>query len=104
MKKLFWLGFVLPGAIFGVETLQKKTVLFLPEQIECRSGEGASLSAEVGLRWDEEEPLHLDIWSKSKPGKLDEVFGDITVLDEEGRELRHVIYVTMPLAPDKQTL
>ena len=96
---MLWLLFLLPTVNSGAEELRKLAVLFLPDQIECRSGDGARLEGEIGFRWDENEPLYLGLWSNSKTGRND-VLGDIKVFDEKGRELDKVLYVTLPRVPD----
>jgi hypothetical protein len=100
MKPFLWLGLLLPVIVFSAESMKKRAVLFLPDQIECRSGEAARLTGEIGFRWDEDEPLYLSLWANSKSGKSDLVFGSLTVFDEKGRELSQVIHVTLPPSPD----
>jgi hypothetical protein len=102
MKPLLWLGLLLPVVAFSAESMKKRAVLFLPDQIECKSGDGASLSGEVGFRWDEDTPLYLSLWANPKTGRSDRVFGSLAVFDENGRELNKAIYVTLPLSPDDQ--
>lgn len=104
MKSTIWLFLWLSVIATRAEELNKPAVLFLPDQIECRSGDGTSLVGEVGLRWDEDSPLYLFLWSNPKTGINDRVFGSISVFDEKGRELNKVMYVTLPLIPDTEIM
>jgi len=104
MKAKIWLWLLFPVMALKADELKKTAVLLLPDQIECKSGGGASLNGEIELRWDENEPLRVELWWNSKTGKNDKVGGSIRVYDEKGRELEKVIYVTMPLTPSGETL
>ena len=104
MKAILLFGFLLPLIAVRAESLQKAAVLFLPEQVECKSNGGASLAGEVGFRWDENEPLLLSLFSNPKAGGLDQVFGTIQVYDEKDRALDKAIFMTLPPIPDKEVI
>src|SRR5688572_6916111 len=102
MKAILCLWLLLPLMAISAEELKKAAVLHLPAQIECRSGSGAKLTAEVEFRWDENEALHLGLFQSPETGGKDEVFGAIDIFDEDGRRLDKIIHVTLPPIPNKE--
>lgn len=103
MKSFYLLG-LLACAVYSAEGIrEKKAVLILPDQIECKSGSGRYLSGEIGIRWDENEPLELNTWrrSDSKGGPSSaKVMVDIRVYDEGGKEMDRQFFVSIPPIPD----
>ena len=73
MKTTKWLWLLLPVIAMSAEELKKTAVLYLPDQVECRSGDGARVPAEIGIRWDENEPLQLSLFRNPKAGGKDGV-------------------------------
>ena len=104
MKSTLWLCLLLPTICFGEGILHKTAVLILPDEIECRSGSGQFLSAEMGFRWDETAPLKINVWWNSKSGKSDELLGDIEVFDEGGRKLDRQFFVSIPPMPSGELI
>lgn len=102
--KIVLLCFLFLGVLTGAKELKKSGVLYLPDTIECRSGTGVNLDAEIAFRWDEDEPLYLGIFSNPKTGKNDMVLGSLTVFDENQHELETVIFVTLPPIPNGEVV
>ena len=104
MKAAILLGLLLHVAAIAAEEIKKSAVLFIPDQIERSESGGANLAGEVGVRWAEEEPLRLGLVSKTVTPGHDSVIGTIQVFDEEDRELKKIMYVTIPPVPDKEVV
>jgi len=85
---------------FGEDVLHKTAVLILPPQIECKSGDSRYMSGEIGFRWDGADPLKMDVWSRGKPSKANQLLGDIEVFDEDGKKLERQFFVSMPPMSD----
>ena len=92
------------GAALGAEVLNKKAVLILPDYVECESGSGVSLPAEISFRWDEEEPLRFSIWRLGKTENEESVLCSLAIYDEKGRELSYAAYMSLPPAPSDEGL
>ena len=88
--------------------MHKTAVLILPDQVECKSGTGYSLSGEIGFRWDGPEPLKINVWQNPKSRKASDatnhLLGDLVVFDELGRKLEQLIFMSIPPIPDGERI
>jgi hypothetical protein len=100
MNATIWLLLFLSVIAARAGQLEKTAVLFLPDQIEYTHGGGAAMTAEVGFRWDENEPLHLSLFRDLETSGKYRVWGAIAVFDEKDHELAKAIHVTMPPIPN----
>ena len=99
-SSVLWLGLLLPTICLAEGKFHKAAVLILPDKIECVSGVTHYLSAEIGFRWEENEPLKINFWRNPKSGKSDQLLGDLEVFDEKGRKLERQFFVSIPPMPD----
>jgi hypothetical protein len=86
------------------DVLHKTAVLILPEQVECKLGSGYFLSGEMGIRWDESDPLTISVWRDPKSAiETDEpnyLPCDLEVFDEAGKKLERRFFVSIPPMPE----
>ena len=107
MKTLLLLGLILGTVCSGQEIIRKKAVLILPDEIECPRGGARYLTGHIGIRWDEQEPVELNVWrnSSGKNGTAAHyrLKVELTVYDEAGSELQRQFFVSIPPIPDGTT-
>lgn len=76
----------------GADRIEKTALLLIPETVSIQE----RLPIAVEFRWDEDIPVTLDTWDFS--GEL-ETMGDVTVFDENGKEVAVIFPVSLPLIP-----
>ncbi|MBI2813469.1 MAG: hypothetical protein HYX71_04240 [Opitutae bacterium] len=95
---------LLPTFCFGSGVLRKPAVLIMPDLVEFRAGSVYLLRAEIGFRWDEQEPLKINVWQREKSGKREWLLGDVQIFDENGRELERQFFMSIPPMPDGEVV
>lgn len=91
---------LLGGICHGSDVMQKPAVLFMPEQIEVSTRSGYLLKAEMGFRWDETEPVKINVWNTRKNGEEKQLLGDVEIFDEQGKRLEQSFFMSIPPIPD----
>lgn len=74
------------------DRIEKTALLLIPETVSIQE----KLPIAVEFRWDEDIPVTLDTWDIN--GEL-ETLGEVTVFDENGKEVAMMFPVSMPLVP-----
>jgi hypothetical protein len=80
------------ASILAASETRKSAILLLPDVITI----GGEFEAIVECRWDEATPVILDIWEMN--GRVS-TLGELSVFDEDGKEVPMEFPVSMPPAP-----
>ena len=80
---------------YAAKQIEKPALLLMPDEISIHR----RITASVEFRWDEDMPVTLEVLSKQNEVST---LGDITVYDEDGKEVPMSFPVSLPPAPDGQ--